>query len=183
MPTIDDIIVGLEERIAELERRAATMVRHGRITDVDTKKQLFRVRLNPDTDQEPHLSAWVPYGQQAGAFKFHNPPSVGQNATLISPGGDPAQSVGLPFTWNEGFPSPGDSEDEHIITFGPIKISYDKKNEKYTASVGTASIEITKDKSIKMVADELIEHKVGGSTRQTKSGEVADTAARIKHNG
>lgn len=158
MPGIDDIIVALLERVGELERRVSNSIRHGPVTDVDAKKQLCRLRLNPETEQEAFKSGWVPYGQMAGAFKFHNPPTVGQNMTLLSPGGDASQSIAVPFTWSDKNPSPGDKEEEHVVTFGDLKISY--KKDKLTLSVGSASITIEKDKNILMEASEKIRAKV-----------------------
>ena len=92
---LDDHLVLIWARISELERRLANTIRHAPVTDVDTKKQLVRVRLNPDTEQEVFKSAWIPYAQVAGDFKFHNPPVKDQNMTLIAPGGDPAQGGGV----------------------------------------------------------------------------------------
>jgi len=124
--TLDEHLAELWAEVGEMKRRQANVLRHGRVTDIDTKKQLVRLRLNPDTDDTEFKSAWIPYGQQAGDFKFHNPPTKGQNMTVISPSGELGQAVALPFTWNETFASPGDSEDEHVITFGKVTITYKK---------------------------------------------------------
>lgn len=127
---LTDYILQLEQRLTEAERKLATMIRHGPVTEVDTKKQMVRIQLNPEGQgqdkEDPFLTAWVPYAQQAGAYKFHNPPSKGQNMTVISPGGDPGQAIALPFTWSNAFKSPGDSEDEHKITFGDSLVSIKK---------------------------------------------------------
>jgi len=125
---VDDHITQLWARVSELERRAANMVRHGPVTDVDTKKQLVRIQLGPDADGQPFKSAWTPYAQMAGDFKFHNPPVKGQNMSLFAPGGDPAQAIAVPFTWSSKQTSPSTKEDEHVTTFGAYRKTLTKKS-------------------------------------------------------
>jgi phage baseplate assembly protein V len=144
--TLEEYLVEIYGKLAELERRQANMIRHGRVTDVDAKKQLVRIRLNPDDEQETLKSGWVPYSNFGGEYKFHNPPSVGQNMTLMSPGGDPRQSIAMPFTWCNQFSSPSDKQDEHVIKFGDFKMTIKKDNLKI--EVGNSSIEMTKDKIV-----------------------------------
>lgn len=151
--TLQDHLIALWQRVAEMERRQANMIRHAPITDVDTKKQLLRVRLNPESEKEVFKSAWIPYGQMAApdtdevkGYKFHNPPTKGQNVTLFSPGGDPAQSIALPFTWSEKAPSPSDKPDEHVITMGKFKMTIKKD---------TATIQMGDKTKITWTEDEL----------------------------
>ena len=128
MPSLDQILLAMEERLAEMERRMAGFMRHGRVTDVDPKKQLARLRLNPDDEKDEHKTAWVPYAQLAGSLKFHDPPAVGQNMTVLSMGGGGsdggAMSIAFSFTWNDKFKSPGDKHDPHVLTYGAVKVTY-----------------------------------------------------------
>jgi hypothetical protein len=50
----------------------------------------------------------------------------------------------LPFTWWDEAQSPSDKEDEHVITFGKLKMAY--KKDSVTNSVGSSVFEIAEDK-------------------------------------
>lgn len=115
-------IVELVARVAELERRVASMVRHGTVEAVDPSKQVVRVRMG-GTDDEPFVGPWVPYGQIAGALKVHTPPSVGQQMTMLNPTGDFRQAVALPMTWSDQNASPSQKGDEHVLKFGSVTIT------------------------------------------------------------
>jgi len=140
---LDDILVQLIGRIARLEQRLDTTVVHGKVTDVDTEKQLARVQMG-GADGETYKSPWVPYGQTAGALKVHAPPSVGQNMTLINPAGDPSQGVLMPMTWNNQNASPSTKNDENVLTFGNVRIEI--KNDRLFLKVGGSEITVSGDK-------------------------------------
>ena len=136
------ILTEMMERIVRLEHRSAHMATHGAVTDVDTEKQLARIRLG-GTDEEPYKSPWIPYAQFAGALKVHTPPTVGQNMTLFAPTGDPAQGALLPLTWNNAFASPSTGSDP-VLTFGNVRIEI--KESQLFVKVGGSEITITGDK-------------------------------------
>jgi phage baseplate assembly protein V len=137
------LVARLTRRLADLERRVENGVRHAVVRQVDAKKQRVRLALGKDVDGSEQLSPWVPYSQVAGALKHHSPPSVGQTLTLISPGGDFTQGVALPLTWSDQNKSPSDKPDEHVMTFGDLKIVHTK--DKTTIARGDTAIEWTKD--------------------------------------
>lgn len=143
MSGLSEIFVEIMERIARLEQRTAHAAVHGAVTDVDTEKQLARIRIG-GTDEEPYKSPWIPYAQFAGALKVHTPPTVGQNMTLFSPTGDPSQGALLPLTWNDANKSPSTKADENVITFGNVRIEL--KNDRLYVKVGGSEITITGDK-------------------------------------
>ncbi len=116
-------IVELAARIAELERRFSGMVRHGTVEDVDPGKHRIRLKFGTGVDGKSFLSPWIPYAQVAGALKIHMPPSVGQQFTLMAPGGDWQQAVAIPFTWSNQNPSPSDAADENVIAFGDVRMT------------------------------------------------------------
>lgn len=131
MMTLDEHLTQIWLEVAELKRRQANTIRHGRITDVDAEKQLVRLRLNPDEEKEEFKSAWIPYAQMAGPdegkeFKFHNPPAVGQHMTVFAPGGELGQAMAVPFTWHEKAVSPSTKKDEHVMTFGKFTMTIKK---------------------------------------------------------
>lgn len=139
---IVDHVVALYMRLQRMEGRLAGKARHGTVQEVDTAKQLVRLRLG-GTEAEPYLSPWIPYGQIAGpstGLKVHAPPTVGQNMTLLSPTGDLRQSVAAPFTWSDQAPSPGSTADP-VATYGEVRFDLTPSGLKITA--GTAVVDVT----------------------------------------
>jgi len=148
-------------RVAELERKADTTFRHGKVTDVDTKKQLARIEIG-ERDGKPLKSAWVPYAQLAGEFKAHRPPTVGQQMTMMAPNGEIRQAVLLPFTWSNQNPSPSEKPDEHVTTYGKLKIV--EKKDSFTVSLD--------DKVSLVLTSSTATLKVGSSEVEVKDGHV-----------
>lgn len=109
----------LYRRIDALERRVSGQVRHGTVHEVRPGK--VRLRLGGD-DAAPFLSPWLPYAQIAGDLKAHIPPSVGQQMTILAPGGDWRQGVAVPMTWSSDNPAPSEDTAENVITFGSWRI-------------------------------------------------------------
>lgn len=114
----------LVAKVAEIDRRMSNMFRHGTVHSVDPAKQTVRLNIGQG-DDGPLLSPPIPYGQIAGALKVHTPPSVGQQMTMMSPSGDPQQSVAMPFTWSNQNQSPSQSPNENVITYGGATIKLD----------------------------------------------------------
>lgn len=154
-------VTELQQRIGDIDRRMDSSVRHGKVTDVDTKKQLARIEIG-ESDGKPVKSAWVPYSQVAGSYKSHRPPSVGQQMTLMAPNGEIRQALLMPMTWSDDNKSPSEKEDEHVTTFGKLKIT--EKGESYDLEVEGAKISMSKDKITKTVGESQIEMTPGTLT-------------------
>jgi hypothetical protein len=120
--SIARIMRSIYERLGEHERRLAGSQWVGKVTHVDTEKHLIRIALGKDDDGGKVLSPWVPVAQVAGALKLHSLPSVGQVMAVRSEAGDIEQGVAEPYHWTEDNPSPSDKGDEHIMTFGDVRI-------------------------------------------------------------
>lgn len=118
---LDQILVDILRRQAEIERRQDGMVKQGTVAEVDPKAGTVRIRYG-GTDEEPFLSPPIPYTQTAGALKVHAPPSVGQQMTVISGSGDFRQGLAVPMTWSDANKSPSEKGDENVITFGALTI-------------------------------------------------------------
>jgi phage baseplate assembly protein V len=136
---IDDLADAVS-RITDVERRMDGMMRHGKVTDVDPKKQRARIEIG-ERDGQPLKSAWLPYAQIAGAYKSHRPPTVGQQMSMFAPNGEVRQGLLVPMTWSDQNPSPSDKADEHVTTFGQLKIV--EKADSYVVSIGSVEIELT----------------------------------------
>lgn len=134
------LFVEVFRRLAELERRADGMVKQGPVAEVDPAAGTVRIRLG-GTDSEPFLSPPIPYAQIAGALKVHTPPSVGQQMTIVSGGGDFRQGLAVPMTWSDQNESPSQSGEENVVTFGDVRLEL--KSGGLKISVGGVTVEIT----------------------------------------
>jgi len=136
-------IVELAARIAELERRVSGMMRHGTVDEVDTSRHRVRLKFGTDVEGKPFMSPWIPYAQVAGALKVHMPPSVGQQLTLMAPAEDWQQAVAVPFTWSNQNPSPSESGEENVLTFGDVRMTV--KEGRLEVSAAGVTLELTGD--------------------------------------
>lgn len=151
-------------RVAESERRMDNTIRHGKVTDVDPEKHLARIEIG-EKDGTALKSAWVPYGQIAGDYKQHRPPTVGQQMTMIAPNGEVRQSMLMPFTWWDDNKSPSDKGDEHVATYGDKFREREKKDLR----------EFTLDKVKQVITTDKITTSInGGNTPKDGNGAKAD---------
>jgi len=141
------------QRIQDLERRVANMIRHAPAQEVDPAKQTVRLSLAPEGDPEM-LSPPIPYAQVAGptesGLKIHAPPMERQNMTVFAPSGDLRQAVAVPMTWSNDAPSPGQTRDP-VLTYGQVRVDLTATGIK--ATVGTTVFEITTDKVEATIGD------------------------------
>ena len=142
MSGLEHIIARLAGRVTELERRVENMQRHGTVAEVDATTSRVRLII-AGTEEEPMLSPWVRPAQMAGALKVHALPSVGQTMTLFSPAGEMAAGVAVPFTWSNDNPSPSDSADANVVSFGSVRVELTAEGLKITA--GGTVVDITGD--------------------------------------
>ena len=151
-------------RSADIERRLDNSVRHGKVTDVDTKKQRFRMEVAKQ-DGKPVKSPWMPYGQTAGDYKHHRPPTKGQQMTLFAPNGEMRQAIALPMTWSDKNKSPSEKEDEHVTTYGKKYRLKEKEDER----------SFTLDKAKQTFKDNKITLSINdGNTPGDENGAKAD---------
>ena len=113
-----EVILALAQRVADLERRVAGMVRYGVLTSVDPATGVGTMSMAPGQDSPP-----TPYAQIAGALSVHAPPSVGQPMMMLAPDGDPRNAVLLPNTFGGGNASPGSTAEANVLTFGGVTMS------------------------------------------------------------
>ncbi len=147
----------LASRVAEIERRLAGAMRHGRVAEVDTKRHRMRLDFGPAHGTDGRfLSPWLPYGQMAGALKVYTPPAVGQQYTALSPSGDFQQAVAMPLTWSDANPSPSSDPEENVVTYGNVRMT---------------------------LRDDLVQIQVGGVTFKMTSSGIDITGGHICHDG
>lgn len=130
----------LAQRVEDLERRMRGAFRQGTVAEVDPEAGTVRLKLG-EGDRGDFLSAPVAYAQTAGAMKFHNPPSEGQQMMLLSPDGDLRHALAMPFGFSDANASPSGAGDQHVMTLGSatIRIAGDG------VSVSVAGVTVTID--------------------------------------
>lgn len=161
-------IAELVARLAELERRVAGMMVHGTVAEVAPQDGTVRLKVGGG-DGETFLSPAVPYAQLAGDLRVHTPPSVGQQMTMLAPGGDWRQATAVPMTWSDDNPSPSSDGDAHVLTFGNVLVELTAGGVKISA--GGTVVDVTGDGL-----------SVTGTTIAL-DGATKVTGAELSHNG
>lgn len=141
----------LAAAMADLRRMIAAAHRQGTVSEVNPAEGLVRLDLGDDM-----LSPWIPYVQTAGALKVHSPPSVGQMMVMIAPSGETSQGFAAPLSFGGGNAPPSTAPDQHVLTFGAVRID---------------------------LADDGLVVTVGGVTLTISAAGVAITGGQVTHNG
>lgn len=93
-------------RAAELHRLIENLIRLGTIAEVDHARARVRVRCGE------LLTDWLPWQTpRAGTTADWDPPTIGEQVLLLSPGGDPAAGVALTGVFCTARPAPSASPD------------------------------------------------------------------------
>lgn len=153
---------GIDElALPDLERRTANAIRYGRIMAVDYANARVRVKSG---DIE---STWLPWstGRASGAKRRWDPPEVGEQVVMLSPGGDMRQAVVLTgvFQQSAGAPSASPTKDTTVYGDGAV-IEYDRGSHTHLVDVpaggkillrcGASSIEIS-DAGVKITSPRI----------------------------
>ncbi|WP_227369836.1 phage baseplate assembly protein V [Halomonas sp. M20] len=97
---------------AELLRLIHNLIRLGTIAEVDHKAVRVRVAIGE------LLTDWLPWiEQRAGTTRDWNPPTIGEQAIVFSPGGDIAAAVALSGINSAAHPAPSSSPDKWLRKF------------------------------------------------------------------
>jgi phage baseplate assembly protein gpV len=155
---LSDDLARLVFTVADLERRLAGLVRHGRVHEV--KDGFIRVEIGKRPDGQPWLSPWLAQGDtHFGNVREEQPYKVGQNVTLICPGGDPAQATLLPYSPNDANKRPDHADDEtHTYQWGDLKGTQRGGDDAiWRWEIGQSSIEMTAERVIIKCGDSEVE--------------------------
>jgi len=101
-------MTGASYTLVELSKLLNNLLRIGVLSQVDTDSAKVRVKSGDlETNWIPWLSA------RAGKNAQWNPPEVGEQVMMLSPGGDLAQAVALPALYSTANPAP--SKDKAVF--------------------------------------------------------------------
>lgn len=152
--------------LADLERRQANGVRYGTIAEVDLAKARVKIKSGNIT------TTWLPWaaGRASGAKRRWDPPEVGEQVAVISPGGDLTQGLVIPGVYQEsaGAPSASADKDSTVYSDGTV-IEYDRAAHALTADLQGTKVYADRSK---------IELTIGGSkVTLTSSGATVEAAS------
>ena len=125
------------QRIAELERRLANVVRVGVIASVDLAAARVTVTLSGNT------TAKLPWlAPRARGVRVWCPPQVGEQVVVISPSGELTQGFVIPALFQSNYPAPSASADETKIVFEDgATVTHNKATKAFTVEApATGSI-------------------------------------------
>lgn len=157
---------------AELLRLIENLIRLGTIAEVDHERARVRVK------SRDLLTGWLPWADgRAGETRDWNPPTVGEQVLMFSPGGDTANGVAVTGLFQTAHPAP--SADPAIVgrwyPDGAI-IEYDHVNHRLSATL-PGSADITAPGGATINADTVI----NGNTHV--NGSFSASGGDFAHNG
>ena len=117
---------------AELDRRMAAMLQAGTVSAVDHGNARCRVKVGE------WESAWLPWGSAgAGAVRQWRPPSIGEQAMILSPSGLPEGGFVLPGFYTTQHKNGNDTKEEVTATDYPdgAREHYDHGAHEYVLKV------------------------------------------------
>lgn len=178
MARLEEIIINIQNRLSELERRRRNARRTGTIDEVDTKKGLARVTLVDDGDKK-FRTGWLPWKEiAAGMTSTHIPPIVGQQVDVLSENGDLTDGV-IDFSIHSNANKRPHDGPQAVIVHGNTRITLDEGTTQIeTSDVVTINVpktHITGDLEI----DGNFLTKGNGETR----GSVDFKGGYVRHNG
>lgn len=121
---------------AEMLRLIHNLLRVGTIAAVDHQRARVRVKSGE------LLSAWLPWIEgRAGTTRDWDPPTLGEQVMLFSPGGDPAAGIVLTGIFSDAHPAPSTSPDiwHRVMPDGAV-IEYNHQAHRLHAVTGPSSI-------------------------------------------
>lgn len=148
----------MDYALSELDRRLALLLQPGVIEQVDHGAARCRVRVGPWVSA---MLPWLSLG--AGEVRHWRPPSVGEQALLLSPSGDPACGFVLPGFYTTQHGRAGDERPQAMAWRMPdgCVLEYDwESGALRAAGMQTAHIEAAgavtlKCASLKVEADDV----------------------------
>lgn len=101
----------------ELIRRIENLVRIGTVAQVDLDGAMVRVKIEAqDEDDTTLLTNWLRWQSvRAGGVRVWSAPSVGEQCTVLSPGGDLAAGIVMPAIYSDNIPPPDTSADTLVV--------------------------------------------------------------------
>ncbi|MEX1197799.1 MAG: phage baseplate assembly protein V [Pseudohongiellaceae bacterium] len=157
---------------SETLRLIHNLIRVGTIDQVDVEKARCRVRIGD------LITGWVPWiSPRAGATRDWDPPTIGEQVVLLSPGGELTTGVALPGIYTKHHPAPSQNQAMYVRVFPDgARIEYDHEASHLVASL-PGSAQITAANGLTVDADTVI------NGNATINGDVSFSGGSVTHEG
>lgn len=105
--------------LAELRRLIDNIVRYGTIAEIDYEEKRVRVHTGGDDEVSPgNTTDWIQWSADcAGETTDWNPPSLGEQVTILSTGGIISAGTAFRGKYSDAFPAPSSSPTLHKRQF------------------------------------------------------------------
>lgn len=155
MSDISKFIAQIARRMDNIERGQSNIIRSGPVVAVDAARGL--VKVNVGDEQSSLVTPWIKWTDRSGARKTWNPPSVGEDMTVISPSGEISRrSRALPGNFTASNAAPSADGDAVVSSLGDVTLKMSASN---------------------------IELKIGGVTATLSAAGLSIEGGDVTHNG
>lgn len=171
-----------ELALPDLERRQANAIRYGTVAEVDYANARVKIKSGNIT------TAWLPWaaGRASGAKRRWDPPEVGEQVAVISPGGDLAQGLVLPGVYQSSAAAPSASPDKDAMVYSDgTVIEYDRASHTLLADLGQSKIRASREEVLLQIGGVSISMTSSGIAivgAVTVNGNIATTGT-LTNNG
>lgn len=173
--------------LADLERRLASLIRIGKVVQLDTAAARVRVESGGIT------TTWLPWlTTRAGADATWWAPEPGEQVLLLAPSGELAQAVVLPAIYQAAHPAPTDSQDKHRTQYSDgAALEYDRAAHQYrldvpaggsiTLAIGDTTLTLEADKATLTTPELVVDASSSTFTGPVNvQGDVTVTGGDVK---
>lgn len=156
--------VDIIHQIQELDRRVQSMVRFGRVKEVNPQRAQVRFE-----DGAVQTSDWVDWQEPgSGRVRSWTAPKVGQEVVILSPSGELGQAIAMPGSYNRENRAPSSDPDEHVMAqTDDVRISM--KGNAVTFKLGGTTIVMSAD-GVKITGGKIIHDNVNIGSNHTHKG-------------
>lgn len=168
-------LLNLVHRVADLERRLASVVVEGIVDQVQAKP--YRVRVNYGTADEPLLTDWLPVAvERAASAVIWWPLEVGEAITILSPNGHLEQGRVFRARYTSDHPPPSDDLDTLLVHFGDDGFfQYQRAQHQLTLQLPSEGKTYLVSKGgFSLVGDLGVEGKITSSGDIKSEGDITD---------
>lgn len=122
MADIAKFLAEMRRAMSELHRRQSNMIRCGRVVEVDPGAGTVRIDIG--ADGEALITPPIRWPERAGDRRSWNPPTVGEDMTVLSPTGEiGVGSIATYGGFTAGTPAPSGRGDAAVYAFGGVTIT------------------------------------------------------------
>lgn len=185
MAKISEILVDLQNRIAELERKRRNARRTGIIEAIDTRKGLARVNLVDG--EKKFITGWIPWKEiAAGLTSTHIPPVVGQQVDVLSENGDLTDAV-IDFSIHSQKNKRPHDGAQMVIVHGATRVTLDESTTTIETAneikISCANIITLSTRDTHITGNLSVDGNLVTKGNSETSGNVDYRGGYVRHNG